>query len=657
MAHNNLSMIILRRIYIYVLIAMLLLSVAGTPRSVVHAAPPDYTGPEPVLVDDINKGAASSSPRNLTAIGSILFFRADDDDYGQELWMSYPPYDSAALVADIYPGDTGSWPEELVVLGRTLFFSADDSVHGREIWKCDPPYNSARRVTDINPNGDSSPHHLIPIGEELFFSANNGSHGFELWKSGPPYTSATMISDIYPGLPGSAPDELMTIGWMLFFNANDSSGRELWKCEPPYNKTTTVRVADIQSGFGSSEPHELTPIDTILFFVADDGVSGVELWKSEPPYDETSTERANDIDRPFGSDPYDLFAIGNTLFFTGNIGTSGYELRRTVPPYNTTNTFRVADIYPGHTGQIPNSSFPNKKISIGSTLFFTAANSDSGIELWKSDPPYDEDTTFLVAEINPDSGHSIPNHLTVVGNNLLFTADDGTYGRELWQSELPYNENSTVRVADIQRGIGSSNPDELAVIGETLFFNADDINSGLELWKLGDDFLLPATGFAPGVVTHLDKQPMEKVYTKFDTLQLEIPSLGVKSQLVGVPTLDTGWDLTWLGDNAGYLDNTAFPTWPGNTVITAHAYMPDGSPGPFMNLEALKWGNRFVINAWGHRHIYEVRSMGRVNPDDLSVLDHEDLDWVTLITCQGFDEELGSYRWRVVVRAVLVQIE
>ena len=69
------------------------------------------------------------------------------------------------------------------------------------------------------------------------------------------------------------------------------------------------------------------------------------------------------------------------------------------------------------------------------------------------------------------------------------------------------------------------------------------------------------------------------------------------------------------------------------------------------------WGDQVIIHAWGQRYIYEVRKAAQVIPNDTSVLDHETYDWVTLITCQGFDEINCNYRWHRVVRAVLVSVE
>ena len=50
-----------------------------------------------------------------------------------------------------------------------------------------------------------------------------------------------------------------------------------------------------------------------------------------------------------------------------------------------------------------------------------------------------------------------------------------------------------------------------------------------------------------------------------------------------------------------------------------------------------------------------MRENTLVFPDNLSVLGHEDQDWLTLITCQGYAETSGQYGFRRVVRAVLVK--
>jgi sortase (surface protein transpeptidase) len=49
-----------------------------------------------------------------------------------------------------------------------------------------------------------------------------------------------------------------------------------------------------------------------------------------------------------------------------------------------------------------------------------------------------------------------------------------------------------------------------------------------------------------------------------------------------------------------------------------------------------------------------VRQIRKVLPEDLSILKHEDYPWITLITCQGYNETKNSYSYRTAVRAVLV---
>jgi LPXTG-site transpeptidase (sortase) family protein len=168
---------------------------------------------------------------------------------------------------------------------------------------------------------------------------------------------------------------------------------------------------------------------------------------------------------------------------------------------------------------------------------------------------------------------------------------------------------------------------------------------------------MPTTGFTPGVVTALDAQPVEKAYSAISDLRLEVPALSLELPIVGVPLTIDGWDVTWLGDAAGYLEGTAYPTWVGNTAITAHVWDADNSPGSFVNLHTLQYGDEIIIHAWKLRHIYEVRAVRLVSPDNLSALPKSDYDMLTLITCQSYDEASGEYRSRIAVRAVLVDVE
>jgi len=167
---------------------------------------------------------------------------------------------------------------------------------------------------------------------------------------------------------------------------------------------------------------------------------------------------------------------------------------------------------------------------------------------------------------------------------------------------------------------------------------------------------LPATGFSPA--DRFSKSlPKRGQYKELGDLWLEIPKLDVSMDIVGVPLTSEGWDVTWLWDDAGYMENTTFPTWEGNTGIAAHTTLANGLPGPFAKLESLRWGDKVIIHGWGFRYIYEVREVLYVQPDDLSVLEHDEYTWLTLITCTDYDPLGGEYKERAVVRAVLLEVK
>lgn len=166
----------------------------------------------------------------------------------------------------------------------------------------------------------------------------------------------------------------------------------------------------------------------------------------------------------------------------------------------------------------------------------------------------------------------------------------------------------------------------------------------------------PDTGFAPDVVTILPNQPVEKVYQDMGGLWLEIPKLKTQSSIVGVSYLDDEWNVSWLSNKTGHLQGSAFPTWKGNTVLTAHNYLPNGKPGPFLELDNMEYGDHVMIHAWGKVYTYEVRTRELVDPEDTGLFNSSDYDIVTLVTCKDFDEEMNDYRHRVVVQAVLIGV-
>ena len=111
----------------------------------------------PQMVSDIRTGISGSSPGSLTVVGSILFFTANDGSNGTELWQfdttNVVGASNPQMVSDIRTGISSSSPGYLTAVGSTLFFTANDGSNGTELWKFDtalPVSTSSTSSTSSN---------------------------------------------------------------------------------------------------------------------------------------------------------------------------------------------------------------------------------------------------------------------------------------------------------------------------------------------------------------------------------------------------------------------------------------------------------------------------------------------------------------------------
>ncbi len=439
----------------------------------------------PRLVKDINTGDSGFGPKNLTALGSLLYFTAEDGVHGRELWQSNGTEAGTVRVKDIKTGRSSAFRDEdsdddsdddlnqLTVVGSTLFFVAKDDVHGRELWKSDGTEGGTVLVKDIHPSADadSNPTELVRVGNTLYFRADDGTSGMELWTSNGTAAGTLRVKDINAGSVGSFPYSLAGIGNTLYFTAFDSVyGEELW--ETNGTEAGTVRVKDLHFGDMGSYPEYLTVMGSTVFFTADDMISGRELWKSDGTED--GTKIVKDISPGYPtSDPEELTVAGNTLYFTADGALGGRELWKS--DGSETGTRLVRDINPGI-----NSSDPTHLTAAGERLFFSARDPLGGEELWITDGS--TAGTVRVKDIRPGGAGSNPSLGAVVGNTLFFAANDGTSGDELWASDG--TEAGTFRVADLNPGSSGSKPSNFQVVGNTLYFTADNGVKGEELWAI-----------------------------------------------------------------------------------------------------------------------------------------------------------------------------
>ncbi len=177
-----------------------------------------------------------------------------------------------------------------------------------------------------------------------------------------------------------------------------------------------------------------------------------------------------------GSSYPQYFAVwNNTLFFTATDGTSGVELWKSSG--TTPGTVLVKDIRPGGLSANVHSLVPS-----GSQLFFTADNGQHGQELWVTDGT--GANTRIVKDINPGSGGSmgsIPQEVEMAALNgkLIFAADDGASGQQLWISDG--TSSGTTMLKKINTS-GSADIREMTVLNSKVYFTALNSSFLCELW-------------------------------------------------------------------------------------------------------------------------------------------------------------------------------
>ena len=247
-------------------------------------------------------------------------------------------------------------------------------------------------------------------------------------------------------------------------------------------------------------------------------------------------------------------------------------------------------------------------------------------------------------------------------------------GKQHQAIEMPHDEWSKHRVTCVERGIIGPTETRAEFYTMSAYYGLDPGETILctfvnRKWGADDnpdipdpdipgftDIGLPRTGFTPGVVTALPDQPVAKLYAPSE-LTLRIPKMNQTLSIVGIPKSGKNWDVTWLDPHqAGYLEESAYPTWDGNSVITAHVWDAYNNPGPFAGLKDLVYGDRFTIEAYGMTYTYEVRESERVLATAVDrVLTPKTGSWITLLTCEQYNETTDKYAYRRMVRAVLIE--
>ena len=473
------------------------------------------------------------SIRDLTALGSILYFVANEGSSGEELWKTSGSAAGTVRVKDIRAGSMGSSPKQLTSAGSVLYFVANDGLHGNELWKSNGSSSGTVLVKDIFAGSASSnPSRITNVNGIVFFSANDNIKGYELWKSNGTLTGTLLVKDIYAsGKTGSFPELLTNVNGMLFFVALDpTTGRELWKSNG--TSSGTLRVKDIYPGSTSSSIDQLTAVNGIAFFMANNGASGLELWKSNGT--STGTVMVKDLkpgaqgsfnpanftntngvlfftaQQPVESYAEDLiwrsdgtsagttivdevrFAMeaprivsftelnGQVYYFNGINNAEDYELENWLMRVDLSGQNKTPIKYLGSGDEIPQQS---EMARLNSWLIFSARVSDyGGYKLMRSDGT--PSGTIAIKDVWAPNNGSNPRNMIAIGSAVYFKADKGSFiSQGLWRTN-----GTPSGTVELKNGWAIN---EMYKVGNTLFFGIEYAQQKYQLWKVIGDMGTP----------------------------------------------------------------------------------------------------------------------------------------------------------------------
>jgi ELWxxDGT repeat protein len=339
------------------------------------------------MVRNIANGNLNSNPSNLTPFGDKLLFVASDPVNGKELWITDGTENGTDLVRDIFPGNSSSDIGPIFVWNGVAYFSASDQTNNAELWRSNGTLDGTKRVIDIS-SSNSFPQRFTPFNGKLFFQAKSGPvEGAELWQTDGTEAGTKLVRKIISSAPIK---EMHVVGSHLFFSAPREAGEdrdyELWRSNGTLDGTELVTNINPN---GPSNPKDFATFNNQLYFVANDGSNGDQIWRSNGT--EAGTEMVHSpVFNPVGKphpNPRALFPFGNKLFFaqalysidpTKNFGLEWFSTD------GTPNGIQlVADIAPGEYNGLEFRTNERTHVIHDNELYFSAFAQLYAMEIWK----------------------------------------------------------------------------------------------------------------------------------------------------------------------------------------------------------------------------------------------------------------------------------
>jgi len=491
------------------------------------------------IAASINPGFFGSFPTHLTVLNNNLYFIALSTGWlnSEAVFVLKNNGTELEKLANLSSTTNGGKVESLVAYNNHLYFSAENDDSGRELYRFNTNTKAVSLVSDIHASGDGEPENLTVHAGKLFFSASNDESGTQLYqmddRGNPNVVSSfeedfrrfksfysyqnklyfshglnfynldesgniELIRDVESGVTLTSVEALVEANGRLYIAGHSSLGNdELHTFDPD---SGTINLVSNISPEDYKTLKNLHPFDGQIYMQTDDGVNGRELYRYSP--DSGNTELAANINLSTAdSRPSNMVEFEGTLYFEANDqetdGNALFKIERgSLEPskvdgviignhlvaYNNKLYFsgneHLYSYKPGDSErQVVDSSinFPTYSsgfVQYNNKLYFTGFTEELGYELYVFDGATEEVT--LVEDIRPGDDSSLPKNFVVYNGKLYFSADDGDNGRELFVYDS--TSDSINLAADLNNSswmYKNGNPEYLTVLGDKLYFQAN----------------------------------------------------------------------------------------------------------------------------------------------------------------------------------------
>jgi len=492
------------------------------------------------LVKDLAPGGdrsgSRSSPRSLFAAGGKVFFTAEQQSNGRELWVTDGTASGTELlvalgsevvpVAAIGPlylftvdgelwrsdgtrrgtfvlsGDSLSLDggEAFALAGRTLYFGGCDAAHGCGLARSDGMPAGTSVVAGTGANGRIVKIALLNrAGGGLAFSTASA-----LWASdGTAAGTRSLHTFDTSGFPSSV-SRLTAAASRVFFVA-PAPHPQLWSSDGTAAGTRQLTRFAAPNAFYQTSGLKVS--GDRVYFVADDVTHGADIWTSDGTPSGTRAVTGFGFHDPFGygdsgGDPMpvrQMKTAGGRLIFRASDGLTPVKLWSTngdpastapladVEPATDTSLLRVGgrvvffDRDGAGWGTDGTGAGTVRLPGVGGRAFAgpfpllggAVLATDAGLWLSDGTPAHTRRLTDVALSLY-DGLFAFPEgNLAQLGDRLFFPASGGgPSNTELWTSDG--RPGGTRLVTEIELGAYGSDPRALTALGDLLFFGTDD---------------------------------------------------------------------------------------------------------------------------------------------------------------------------------------